>query len=479
MVLIMSIIFRTLRQKMKGRVAPRTKRTDAMRLRGVLERLEERAMLSAYGLMDFGHGGQDFRPRMEAGSRFNDSAAVALKQQRSMSYDKQTLSNGPEFGGRHGEMQYRTPMQRDFRPQYSFPRPNWNDVFTGPPLAFIFFEESPHFDSPSSDSHGILLRVTSKSPSLVVPPKDILDPLNSFNRSSGDNHFQTLLVALDQVKNTIPSGVAILANSSTLPDVRTGLQNLSRETNTGAALTTVAREQAFQEFSSRLFQSNATNSYDPANLNGLGTESTQPEMLDGFIEPPDGSMVDATVSSSDAMMREREAIDAILDELHDPDTFLPTTASTVINLRVDLKAETALNEMPADEVDGGMVLLQSTGDANGSLLDLTPVYADHFHRSDRPTKMETSVGMFQAVDVLTDDAPLNETAPQMESTSRLSPEVKIDQNVPIKREPSSSSKAAALVGATSLTGALVWLSRCGRHFTLPQSTAQKRRPARR
>jgi hypothetical protein len=241
----------------------------------------------------------------------------------------------------------------------------------------------------------------------------------------------------------------------------------------------VARELAFQEFSSRLFQSNATNSYDRANLNELGTESTQPETLDGFIRPTDGSMVDATVNSSDAVVREREAIDVVLDELHDPDKFLPAPTSTDTNLQVDLQADAALNEMPAGEVDGGMVLLQSTGDANGSGLDLTPMCADHFDRGERPAKMETSIGMFQAVDVQTDDAPSNETAPQTESTSALMLEIKLDENIPTKREPSSSGKAAALAGATTLTGALVWLSRGGRRHSRPEPTAQKRRPSRR
>jgi hypothetical protein len=202
-------------------------------------------------------------------------------------------------------------------------------------------------------------------------------------------------------------------------------------------------------------------------------------MLDGFIRPTDGSMVDAPVSSSDAVVRELDAIDAVLDELHEPDKFLPASISTDTNLQVDLQSDAALNEMPAGEVDGGMVLLQSTGDANVSVLDLTPVYADHVNRNARPAKMETSVGMFQAVDVQTDDAPTNDTTPQMKSTGALTPEIKLNENVPFKRESSSSNKAAALAGATTLTGALVWLSRRGHGYGRPEPTAQKRRASRR
>jgi hypothetical protein len=479
-------MFRKLRQKMNRRVAPRKERAVAVRVRGVLERLEERSMLSAYGLMDYGHGGQVLGARKEAGPRFNDSTLAARQQQRSPTYDTQMFSNGPEFGGRHGGLQYRPPMQADFqysyRPgpfeQHSFQMLSWNQQFERPPVTFVLFEERPYFESPIADNPGVLARVAQKSTPSVLPPNNIFDSLNAFNRSS-DNHFQALPVTLDPVKNTIPPGISVLGIGPTLFDVPIASQILSRETSTVSALTAVSRELAFQEFSSTLFQSNATNSYDRANLNGLGIESTQPEMLDGFIRSTDGSMVDAPVNSSDAIVRELEAIDAVLDELHEPDKFLPAPISSNTNLQSDLRADAALNEMPAGEVDGGMVLLQSTGDANVSGLDLTPAYVDHFDRSDRPAKIETSVGMFQAVDVQSDDAPTNDTTPQMESTSALTPEIKLDENVSRQRESSSSNKAAALAGASTLTGALLWLSRSSHRPRRPEPTAQKRRASRR
>jgi hypothetical protein len=121
-----------------------------------------------------------------------------------------------------------------------------------------------------------------------------------------------------------------------------------------------------------------------------------------------------------------------------------------------------------------MVLLQSTRDANESGFDLTPVYADHLERFEAPAKMEMSVGMFQAVDVAIDEAPIIEAAPKTDSTTELKSEIKLDDKLSTKREQ-SSNKAAAVVGATTLTGALVWLNRAGSRFSRAKTTAQKRR----
>ena len=114
-----------------------------------------------------------------------------------------------------------------------------------------------------------------------------------------------------------------------------------------------------------------------------------------------------------------------------------------------------------------------TGDANGNGFDLTQVYAEHVGRFNAPAKMETSVGMFQAVDVGSDEAPIVESVPQNESMTQLNRETKLNDKLPTKREQ-SSNKAAAVVGATTLTGALVWLNRASSRFSRQKPSAQKR-----
>jgi hypothetical protein len=505
-------MFRKLRQKMTRRVAPRSERTDVVRVRGLVERLEERAMLSAsYGSMAHGYSGPDYGQPGGAASHFGASAAVASQQQMSMSYQTYMYSGGQESGGSYRELQNGPPMQMAFQPpprtrsfeQHPLQNSAWNQSYASPPSPFgyspytepdyySYFEPEPvyvvseyHIVSALPKVQEVQHLEATISNYDVAPhrpppkplPTGLLDSIVAGNRASAQNAYQSLPVSPDLVRETIPSGVGILGFNSTMADLPSVSQILSRETSTVATLSAVAREVAFQEFSPKLFQANATDAYDRANLNALGTGSTQPDMLDGFIRPTDESIAGEIVNSSDAVARERDAVDAVLEDLHDVDTLLPATDSTTLKFQIDLQTETALDEMPAGEVDGGMVLLQSTGDANGNGFDLTPVYANQLERFEAPAKMETTVGMFQAVDIVTDDAPINELVPQTESNTKLRPETKFDEKLPTRHER-SSNKAAAVVGATTLTGALVWLSRSGRRFGRPEATAQKRRNSR-
>ena len=108
--------------------------------------------------------------------------------------------------------------------------------------------------------------------------------------------------------------------------------------------------------------------------------------VDGFIRPTDESIVDDIVQfvgcrGSRARSGRRGA-----RELQDVDTAArpqPTSQrcrqsrTNDLNFQIDSADGDVADELPAGEVDGGMVLLQSTGDANESGFDLTPVYAEH------------------------------------------------------------------------------------------------------
>jgi len=200
--------------------------------------------------------------------------------------------------------------------------------------------------------------------------------------------------------------------------------------------------------------------------------------VDGWIQTADELAADVSASSSDAVDRERAAVEEVLKKTHDVDGLLPATAFKDIDAQNDLQTETALNDLPAGEVDGGMVLLQATGDANTSGFDLTPVYAEHVGRFNIPAKMETSVGMFQAMDVASDDAPIIETAQQTDSPTQLNRDSRLEDKPASKREQSSTSKAATVIGVTTLTGALVWMTRTSNRLTRQKPTAQKRRASR-
>jgi hypothetical protein len=274
-----------------------------------------------------------------------------------------------------------------------------------------------------------------------------------------------------------PYAGGVLAGGSGVTNIPSVSQILSRETGSVAALAAVARDLAFQEYAPRLFAASVTNSSDRANLGTFGTDAAPSEVLDGFIPPTDPSSADNTPNPTDAVARERDAVDVVLKSLHNIDTLLPATSSSDVNFQLELQTETASVDLPGNGVDGGMVMLQSTGDANESGFDLTPVYADQLERFNAPAKMETSIGMFQAIDVATDETPISDAAQTTEPTSELNREIKLDDQLPAKREK-SSHKAAALLGATTLTGALVWLNRSSSKSLQPESTAQKRRASR-
>jgi hypothetical protein len=83
--------------------------------------------------------------------------------------------------------------------------------------------------------------------------------------------------------------------------------------------------------------------------------------------------------------------------------------------------------------------------------------------------------MFQAMDVASDDAPLVDVVQPTEQSAQVNRDARSEDKLPTKREQSSTNKAAALVGVTTLTGALVWMNRA--MSTKP--TAQKRHASQR
>jgi hypothetical protein len=252
-------------------------------------------------------------------------------------------------------------------------------------------------------------------------------------------------------------------------------QIVSRDANASTFLNAVARDVAFQEFSPTLFQANPTTVDEHANVNAVGQDQLQPEAADGLNYPTVPSAVDTNKNSSDAVSREREATNDVLDELEDVDRLMPATVAKDAGTERGAQAEAALADSLSGEAEGGMVLLRATREANVSGFDLTPVYAEHVGRFNLSTKMETSVGMFQAMDVASDDAPLVDVVQPTEQSAQINHDARSEDKLPTKREQSSTNKAAALVGVTTLTGALAWMNR----VVSTKPTAQKRRASQR
>ncbi len=457
-------------------------------------------MLSAtYGAMPHGYGGgPDFGQHGGGGSRFANSGAFVSQPGR---FDGYGLQAGPALQG----YQDQPPMHAAVEQGWS-PDPMWHQFDAGPPpmMREVTFRPEPAFSSytydyvisetylvnspPNSLSPPVEPRYGDDFPSGSLPPDK---PSGTSSRNANgvfdqiDRQVTTYNVfnhnqlpgfpSFDQIGSVIPTAADLLGFRSSPTEGSVVSPIVSRETNAVATLAAAARDLAFQEFSPKLFQAIGTNSYEGTTLGALGTATTPSDVLDGFIPPSDPSVADDVVHSTDAVAREREAVDAVLRDLHDVDRLLPATASTDANLTIDSPTEMTADDIRVNDVDGGMVLLQSTGDVNESGFDLTPVYADRVERFDVPAGMETSVGFYQAVDVAADEASVTDTASPTDLKIELNREIKSDDNLPLKREESSNHKATALVGATILTGAMVWMNRGGIESTQVEPIAQKRR----
>ena len=126
------------------------------------------------------------------------------------------------------------------------------------------------------------------------------------------------------------------------------------------------------------------------------------------------SRLHADVAASlDGLAREREAIDRVLAGLHDPGRFVEERGSDATQARQSTGTESliAANEHRASSdsaynlppvSDGGMVLLQSTGDANSSAYDLAAVIlngASVESSAAIAAGPEAAIGVYQAFDV--------------------------------------------------------------------------------
>ncbi len=183
--------------------------------------------------------------------------------------------------------------------------------------------------------------------------------------------------------------------------------------------------------------------------------------LDDKLESDDEKLADVggseellvdqdAAASLDALQRERTAIDAVLAQLHDLKLHAENHANqqteTTEGQNSDTARESGENYLPADHhlsaqparehAEGGMVLLEPSGDANSSAYDLTAVYLRGLDGSDGLplVGVEASVGMYQAIDIGANDLrPMsNENAPIAQPAATIRPSVSAE-NAPAKK----------------------------------------------
>jgi hypothetical protein len=338
---------------------------------------------------------------------------------------------------------------------------------------------------------GFLADAPSVSPTPVLPPIT----QNTFHYAAPvityivittkpQAHQQAPLPILSEpTVAAIPSATGELAVAWTLTEFSAAQQYLARDTGSAASISAMARDFAFQEFTPTLLMTTAGSSYDRVDLGAAASESGSFDMLDGFIRPGGVLSADDIGEAIDALSRERQDIEKLLEELRAVDESLPAAMPGDVPVEVsvddqwaDLELEMRMemmDDLPGGAVVAGMVLLQPTGDANESGFDLAPLYVEQIANDHGPAEMETSIGVYQAVDVVVDEQSLAGGAAS-DSMMEIPTGIPVEVHQSASRESPSANEAAVLVGATTVGGALVWMHR-NRSRSAADRTAQKRR----
>jgi hypothetical protein len=584
-----------LRNKLRKLLAPPKERYATSRLRPKLERLEDRAMLSASSnSMSHAHGngngngnGNAYGHNKGGGTQFVEQPAYTSSPHQSTdSIGRQSRSSSqqPDFAPAFGGIQDRQPparggsfneppqhasgfqdppqfagalqdpgsyggfydspsVQDKFaqarQPSYTFQEPpqfvdtfpdrgSYSGGFYDPPVqkAVAALPRQPSYDTALSyepvweqsvfivapDYHQVVsdrpplaqpeYRMPSTSVSSPPPVERIVYVIvversaTSFLPAKSMAETRSSEPALVQLQHyTVPSANGFLAmasavtnNASNILPAATTEQFVVHDGSTAAILAATARDLVFKDYTPNLLLLSSSTSTDRSNIALVNSEARQTDALDGFILPYQTSFLDEIAGSADAVSQEREAVNAVLEQLQDVDApqsssspgredAIAGEANKDLELRLDLlDAETVVNEMPVGEIQGGMVLLPSTGDANESKFDLTPVYAQHVESPAAPS-VEASVGLFQAVDVMADDSTNSESAQPADSVLPHN-EVLLNDPTPTERAQPTSRKAAALLGAAAMTGAMVWMRRGSGQHDASETTVPKRRRSR-
>jgi hypothetical protein len=356
---------------------------------------------------------------------------------------------------------------------------------------------SPGSSTSPTDSSSLLYRPAPSSEVFVVffvPANNAsifdLDKLTPSPTSTGQT--RPLQRSDPGIVGTVASVARNPAASTPLADLPLISQFLTRDSapSPALALSAAIRDIVFQGYlpTSAAVTANAKTN-DRASVIPVSKESGTPLSIDGFIQTSEDSLIDLSAVPGDVVTAEANTINDILRELRDvtsPAQLSPQMQPTVgllndadvANVTIDLQTDFSVDEVASIQLDGGMVALQSTGDANASSFDLTPMYAMQVESLAAPVPMEAAVGVYQAIDVAADDMPMTESQPQG-ATVTPQADVQMQNSSPLKNDRGATRKASWLVGMTALTGAMVWVSRAreqAEHAQLePLQAAQKRR----
>jgi len=444
------------------------------------ERLEDRAMLSAtMGLMPFGSGGLGLDPRaLEAGTfapspqlftRFAGPAEWAERAPDPMHggfHDRPATSSGLgddpgkwDFGA--GTAQLASSNTQPTSQAQSLSKP-FSPVASNTATTVVVIVVT---SGPTIVEYYTFVPVAS--PQQIVRAPWSSPPLSSALLSpkpeTGGHPFEA------------PSGPSIsaihpLPLSAAFSGIPTAAQIVSHDYNAAALAPWGALDAAYQSYASQLLLVTTATSNERASLMAADDLSGRAgDAFDDFIRLNDFAIDDDELIPGQAVARERAAVDAVLQRLQDLDS-LPSELGNADTGRedtgnaneggpwIDGPFPAPLENVALAAAEGGMVLLQASGEANESAINLANVAADHLDLLSVRAGVETSIGFYQAVDVGSDDLSAD-NLPTANPTVEPARQARPDHRYSHDGDGETSRKAAAALGASTLVGALLWCVR--------------------
>lgn len=466
--------------------APRAERGDKQCLRRQIERLDDRAMLSAtMGSMAYGSGGDNFAPS-SGGPRPGEATMIASPSQHFSGHDRQGARAerfaGPTYGGLHdGSYGMNGPgMGRDTNRYGSGPafydshvpqQSTWAEFPSSAPPPKVYYvtfvPSTPQLDNYSHSPPPAFNELPIRSPSPIVNTPVIAPKASAAMRPPGSGEggspAQLLFPALTSLR--IPAALSAIPTAS---------QIVTRDIDSAAMLSSGALDVAFQSYASQLLLVTTSARNDHVTTKAVDDASVPAgEVFDGFIGLTDVAIASDEKVPLNAEQQEREAVDAVLRDLQDLEA-LPVDPMSAVR-EVDSESVTVdtelhlspfnnpLDEMPVNDAEGGMVMLEASDDTNESVLNLVDAHDDSLAQFNVPVGVEASVGFYQAVDAAIEDVPaaanLAPATPAVEPARQNEP----DNQLSTESETGSSRKAAAVIGATTFVGGLLWSGLRNRH----------------
>lgn len=465
------------------------KRREHGRLRGRIERLEDRAMLSAtMGSMP--QVGNGFAPQ-----QFHGPHGGAMSIMASASYGDFPAAR-PEHanvtGVRSLDGAFGHQVQGWGGPGYGGHSAALNSGFSGDNFGSYANALNQYQVGPPVAQPRIIILLVVPSTARAATAPATSDSLSNFGNSVSEPpsqgkprneggstgvprvsfaaHAPGSSPSFESPNDGFPTILNNAPMTSALAEIPSAAQILSGDINSAALLSSGAVDAAFQSYSPPLLLVTATSANDRALVKSLSDETPQGDALDGFISLSEFAIANDEGVPTNPVEREQAAVDEVLSGLQDLDAW-PIEPSTVVKSCDDENAASAteLGFAALANAEGGMVMLEANGDANYSDVNLANVADDRPDLLNVRVGVEASVGFYQAVDVATDELPAAAPVAEPARDNRVSTEGSSD----------SPRKAAGAVGATTLVGAMVWLAQRNRTNDAVDEKAERMKRLRR